>query len=160
MKKTIGVITNTNSKVANHIRRNIEELLGDYVTVHNYYLNDLPKASIDDDVVVVMIKEMGLHVVNQLKNKDALITLQRTVKSEPLLKVFRIPEGMEVLVVNDTYETTLETITLMYQLGVNHVQLVPYQKGVDFSHIHVAITPDELIHVPKHIKSIINIKSL
>lgn len=132
MKKTIGVITNTQSKVAYHIKQNIEDLLGDSVSVHNYYLNNLPKASIDDDVVVVMIKEMGLHVVNQLKNKDALITLQRTVKSEPLLKVFRIPEGMEVLVVNDTYETTLETITLLYQLGVNHIQLVPFQKVLIF----------------------------
>lgn len=158
MKKTIGVITNTNSKVAGHIRKNIESLLGEYVTVHNYYLSDLPKKSIDDDVVVVMIKEMGLHVVDQLKNKDALITLQRTVKSEPLLKVFRIPEGTKVLVVNDTYETTLETMILLYQLGVNHVQLIPYQKGVDVSDIRVAITPDELVHVPKNIESIINIE--
>ncbi|MCH4886835.1 AAA family ATPase [Acidaminobacter sp. JC074] len=158
MKKTIGVITNTNSKVAAHIKSNIESLIGEYVEVRNYYLSNLPADSIDDDVVVVMIKEMGLHVVNQLKNKDALITLQRTVKSAPLLKVFSIPEGMEVLVVNDTYETTLETITLLYQLGVNHVQLVPFQKGMDFSDIKVAITPDEFSHVPDHIQSIINIE--
>lgn len=158
MKKTIGVITNSNSKVAEHIKNNIDLILGDYVEIHNYYLNDLKSDSIDDDVVVVMIKEMGLHIINQVKNKDALITIQRTTKSTPLLKVFRIPEGMEVLVVNDRYETTLETITLLYQLGVNHVQLVPYQPGVDFSNIHIAITPDEESYVPEHIKSIINIE--
>lgn len=157
MKKTIGVITNSNSKVADHIRTNIENVLGEQIQVNNYYLDDLPQTLIEDDVVVVMIKEMGLHIINQVKNKDALITIQRTVKSTPFFKVFRIPEGMEVLVVNDRYETTLETITLLYQLGVNHIQLVPYQKGMDFSHIELAITPDELTHVPSHIKSIINI---
>lgn len=156
--KRIGVITNSNSKVALHIKNNLVRIFGDQVTIRNYYLEALPDEPIDDDVVVVMIKEMGLNVINQLTNKDALVTIQRTVKATPLLKVFSIPENMEVLVVNDTYETTLETITLLYQLGVNHIQLVPYKEGCDFSAISVAITPDELAHVPKHVTSVINIE--
>jgi len=158
MKKSIGIITYSNSEVAKHIRENLMMILGDEVIINNYFLKALDKNQvIEDDIVVVMIKEMGIDIVNQLKNKNALVTLQRTVQEKYLYEVFAIPEEMEVLVVNDTYETTLETIALLYQIGIKTIKFVPFKEGVDYSHMKIAITPDETTFVPKYIEKVINI---
>lgn len=157
MKKTIGVITRSDSTVAEHIKENIKLILGDYVTINNYYLNELEDQVINDDVVVVMIKEVGHKIIDQIKHKNALLTIKRTVKSTPMLEVFRIPDGLEVLVVNDNHETTLETMALLLELGVNHIKLIPFKPGQDYAHIAIAITPDEKGYVPRHIESIIDI---
>lgn len=158
MKKSIAVITNSDSRVAKHIHDNLKKIFKDGVDINNYYLSTLDKnVKIEEDLVVLMIKEMGVGIINQVKNKNAMITIQRTVHEEYLYEIYTIPDEVEVLVVNDAYETTLETISLLYQLGLKNIKLIPFKIGNDYSHIKIAITPDEVMYVPKHIEKIINI---
>lgn len=158
MKKSIAVITNSDSRVAKHIHDNLKKIFIDEIDINNYYVTTLDSGvKIEEDLVVLMIKEMGVGIINQVKNKNAMITIQRTVREEYLYDIYTIPDEVEVLVVNDAYETTLETISLLYQLGLKNIKLIPFKKGTDYSHIKIAITPDEVAYVPKHIEKIINI---
>lgn len=158
MKKSIAVITNSDSRVAEHIHDNLKKIFKDEIIINNYYLTTLDKnVLIEEDLVLLMIKEMGVGIINQVKNRESMITIQRTVREEYLYDIYTIPDEMEVLVVNDAYETTLETISLLYQLGLKNIKLIPFKIGNDYSHIKIAITPDELPYVPKHIVKIINI---
>ena len=87
-----------------------------------------------------------------------VIIITRTVTEEMIYHLYDIPNGTNVLVVNDTRETTEDTVSMLYQLGVRHLNLIPYYPGeTDLSGIHVAVTPGESRLVPQTISNIIDI---
>ncbi|WP_285719679.1 sigma 54-interacting transcriptional regulator [Pelosinus sp. IPA-1] len=159
MMKSIGVVTYVrNSPVAIFLKDNLETVLANYVDVKIYSLDELkPGKMIDDDIVLVMIKSQALQVKKHISDARRIVVAQRTTRESEIYKVFSIPADTRVLVVNDNSETTLEAITLFYQLGINHLNLVPYKEGEDYSDIKIAITPGESWRVPKYIGTVLDI---
>lgn len=156
--KSIAVVTDTNSKLAKFLKSNLEVVFNDCVKINNYYLNELKEdALIEDDIVLIMIKERAMKVHKHVKDTKRIIVLDRTIKEKEIYKIFSIPEGVDVLVVNDNKETTLEMLSLLYQLGINHLNLIPYEEGKDYSYINIAITPGESRVVPTYINEIIDV---
>lgn len=103
-----------------------------------------------------MVKERTLQAKKFLARGE-IIVIQRTIEEKEAYKIFFIPNNTRVLVVNDTKDTTLEMVSFLLQIGVNHLTLVPYEEGKDFSDIKVAITPGEKSRVPGYIKKIIDV---
>ncbi|PAB59023.1 sigma 54-interacting transcriptional regulator [Anaeromicrobium sediminis] len=156
--KSIGIVTRSNSIVAKYLRDNVYKIFEDYVEINNYYLNELGQDEmIEDDVVLVMIQEVAPKIVKRVKNKSNIIVINRTLEERYIYKVFSIPKGIDVLVVNDAKETTLATVSLLYRIGVNNVNLIPYEDGKEYDDLKIAITPGEIDHVPKHIENIIDV---
>ena len=98
---------------------------------------------IEDDVVLFMIKEKALECENHILNKENIIVIERTLDGSEIYKIFTLPKNTKVLVVNDTKETTLEMVSLLYNIGINNLQLIPYEQGMIYEDIKIAITPDE-----------------
>lgn len=156
--KNIAVITNTNSKLSHFLKKNLEIVFKDYVNINNYYFEELKDGDqIKDDVVMVMIREKAVEVKKYVEDSQRIIVVQRTIGEKEIYKLFSIPKNTKVLVVNDNIETTLETVSLFYQIGINHLNLVPYREGEDFSDIRIAITPGESHRVPDYIPEIIDV---
>ena len=83
---------------------------------------------------------------------------KRTVHHEYIDKLLRIPEGSTVLVVNDVDEATISLIESLYQLGVDHVQFIPFRKGsLFYEDVQIAVTPGETNLCPSYIKEVIDI---
>jgi transcriptional regulator with PAS, ATPase and Fis domain len=104
-----------------------------------------------------MIKEKALECEKHILNKENIIVIERTLNGSEIYKIFTLPQNTKVLVVNDTKETTLETVSLLYNIGINSLKLVPYNQENTYNDIKIAITPDEENYVPAHIETIINV---
>lgn len=156
--KNIAVITDSNSKLALFLKDNLEEIFKGFVNINNYYMSEMKEGFvIEDNLVLVMIEERIINIRNYVKEISRIMVVQRTIREKDVYKIFSIPEGMDVLIVNDNKETTLQTISLLYEIGINHLNFIPYYDKREYPNIKVAITPGEINKVPKYIEKIVNI---
>ncbi|WML34169.1 sigma 54-interacting transcriptional regulator [Clostridium sp. OS1-26] len=156
--KTIAVVTNSNSRLAKFLKNNLQSIFKGFVKINNYYIDDLKDDSIiKDDIVLFMIKEKALECEKYVQNKKNTIIIERTLRDSEIYKLFTLPKNTKALVINDSKETTLETVSLLYQIGISNLELIAYEPNKIYEDINIAITPDEGEHVPKHIETIINV---
>ena len=157
--KSIGIVADrSNSSVAVFLKRNLSLVFGQDIGVHVYFLQDLHQGSlIDDGAVLVLFNQHALAAREYVPDSSRIIVVQRTILEKEVYRLFGIPAGTDVLVVNDGWDTTLETMTLLYKLGIRNLNLLPCQEGHDYSTVHIAITPGEKGHVPPGMDSIIDV---
>ncbi len=156
--KSIGIIIDFDKGLAEFIERNIKDVFDDLVVINKYFLNQLTcEMSIKDDVVLVMSKERTLYARRYIDDNENIVVIKRTVKDEDIFKVVEIPPNTDVLVVNDTEEVTLETVSLLYQIGISHLNLIPYEEGKEYIDIDIAVTPGVVRKVPRYIDKVIDI---
>ena len=156
--KSIGIITDRDSYLTKFLENNLRQVLGDKVVINSYFLDHLEeKDIIEDKVVLVMIRERAYEIKKYVSAKSKIIVVNRTFREDEIYKVFSIPEGTEVLVVNDNDQTTYETVSLFYEVGVTHLNLIAYKENVDYSNVNIALTPGVSERIPSHIKKIIDL---
>lgn len=156
--KTIAVVTNSNSRLAKFLKNNLNSIFKGFAKINSYYIDELRDDSIiKDDIVLFMIKEKALECEKYVLNRKNIIIIERTFRESEIYKLFTLPKNTKALVVNDDKETTLETVSLLYQIGVSNLELVGYEPGKNYENIKIAITPDEEECVPKYIETITNI---
>ncbi len=154
--KQIAVFTDHDSELAKVMKDNLKVVFQDQIKISNYFFDHLePHAQIDADVVLVMINERVLPVKTHVSDVKKITVLKRTLYEHEVYKLFRIPSDTEVLVVNDKPETTLDTISMLFQLGIDHLRFVPLENY--HSGIHIAVTPGESKLVPEDISEIIDL---
>ncbi|MDX5700544.1 hypothetical protein SIK49_11755 [Clostridioides difficile] len=156
--KTIAVVTDGLSKLECFLNKNLEMIFKDKVIIKNYYLNKITeKELIKDDIILVMIDDRVLKIKKYVEDVSKIITINRSIKQKDIYKLFSLPEGIDVLVVNDNKHTVLETISNLYNIGINHLNFIPYNPNEEYRNIKVAITPGEASLVPKYIKEVIDL---
>ncbi|WP_373599913.1 sigma-54 interaction domain-containing protein [Paraclostridium bifermentans] len=156
--KTIGVVTDGLSKLEVFLNNNIKMIFKDTVKINNYFFNNLEKGQvIKDDVILVMLKERSIKIKDYVDDSKKIITINRTVKQKDIYKLFSLPDDIDVLIVNDNEQTILETISTLYHIGVNHLNLIPYEKGREYLDIKVCVTPGEVQLVPSYMEEVIDI---
>lgn len=156
--KTIAVISDSKIKndrpnnVGEIISANIKEVFGDYVEVNRYYIDQFSKDThINEDLILIMAGSRAIKIREYVQNPKNIIIARRTFLKQGMSQIYRIPEGEDVLVVNDNIETTLESVASLYNIGIKHVNLIPYESGKDFTHIRYAISPSEMDLIPDYI---------
>jgi len=156
--KSIAVVTDGHSDLGDFLTQNLKEIFDNYININNYYFKNLKKDDIiNDDLILVMIKQRALEIQNYVNDSKKIIVIERTIKEAQINSLLSIPKNTNVLVVNDNFETTLETVSLLYQLGINHIKLIPYNPNKEYKQIKIAITPGEKKRVPTYIEKIIDI---
>lgn len=156
--KTIGIVTDGMSKLEYFLNENIESIFMDKVKINNYYFKNLKSNQlIRDDVILVMLDDRALKIKKYVDDTKKIIKINRSIKQKEIYKLFSLPEGIDVLVVNDNMQTTLETISNLYSIGINHLNFIPYNKDKEYKDIRVAITPGESSLVPDYIDEIIDL---
>lgn len=156
--KTIAVVTDGMSKLEDFLNKNIELIFKDKVKIKNYYLNKLSKEEIiKGDVVLVMIDDRALRIKEYVGDTKKIIKINRSIKQKHVYKLFSLPEGIDVLVVNDNESTILETISSLYNIGINHLNFIPYDSNKEYKDIKVAVTPGEVHLVPSYIDEVIDL---
>lgn len=156
--KTIAVVTDGNNNLQEFINNNLQQIFDKKIHINNYYLNNLnDNTLINSDVVLSMIEKRVIEIKEYIKDYSKIITIHRSIKNKDIYELFSLPCGIDVLVVNDNEYTTLETISNLYKLGINHLNLIPYTSSKNYSNIEIAITAGEANLVPKHINKVIDI---
>lgn len=156
--KTIGILTLFPSNLNEFIQNNLDKVFAGHVTIHSYYLSHLKTGDIiTDDVVVVTAQSHAMKAQYYISDNSRIIILRRTLPNQEIYKITAIPKSTNVLVVNDSPETTSEAIAFLYQLGITHLNLIPYDPKQEYPSINIAITLGEAGTVPRHIKKVIDV---
>jgi transcriptional regulator with PAS, ATPase and Fis domain len=157
--KKIALITDIrNSQMGDLLSSDLREVLSGRAEIRNYFFESLKSdEAIDADVVLVTTQSRALEIQNHVAEARRILVVQRTIRESDAYRIFSIPPGTPVLVVNNLPETTMETVALMQQIEFDHLHFIPYEEGMDCSNIHIAITPGERNLVPASITTIIDI---
>lgn len=121
--KRIALITDQrNSQMGDVLTRDLQEVLSGRVEIRNVFFEDLaPGEQIEADVVLVTTRNKALEVQNHVAEARRILPVQRTIRESEAYRIFAIPPGTKVLVVNNLPETTLDTVALLQQLEFNHL---------------------------------------
>lgn len=165
MKKVTIIYRNQNNPNAvEFIKQNLEEIFGSYITFDNCFLSKL-----NDNEILNADAFIALNgdVFQKIKAKGCvedfhkIIKMNRSASKDALGKITKIPSGTKVLVVNDSYESSVDTVQSLYEAGINHISMIPFDEELAnttiYQDIQVAVTPSEQHLIPAHIKNIIDI---
>lgn len=155
-QKILGLIT-----IAEIIRdafsEQLEEIFGDRVEVKKYVLGDDNIDLSDCDVVLSSSKVIYEKVRDITPEDTDVITVRRAINLENISELFQIRPETKVLVVSNYQYTAKETVDLLKELGIDHLNYRPYAPGDEFSDQEVAITPGGKYLVPDGVDQIIDI---
>ena len=152
-----------NQPAIQYIENNVYNVLGDYIEITNYYLNELSEREIiEADAYLVCYEEMLAYLVGHIRDFSKVIVITRSIQKKYLQPITHIEKGTDVLVINDSRESILQTIYMIYELGIGHINLIPYEESIarnaGYNYINHAIVANysETL-VPPHIQHIHNI---
>lgn len=156
--KSIAIVTNhRTSTLGPFLRKNLELVLSGFVTIRSCFLDDLvPGFRIPDDVVLTTTRDKAVEVKAWVDDARKIISVNRTIRTTEIYRICSIPANTKVLVVNDNHETTVDFMTLLYKLGIDHLDMIPFDPNLDYPDVQLAVTPGERVHVPKHIGTVID----
>lgn len=159
---TILYKNNGNENAIGFIKANLEEVFGQYVTFSNCYINELESgAKLEADAILALDDSIFQSSNDFIVDISRVIKLNRSPDRTALKQISKIPAGTTVLVVNDSYETSLATTQSFYEIGIGHINMVAYDESVAYTGLYdtieIAITPAEPHLVPSHIKQVIDI---
>lgn len=163
--RTIYIVFNNRDKVdtCTNLFDDLKFVFEEYVNVKICFLDEIRKGDIDDgDLYLVLYKERVYPMKQYISSIDKVIVMARTFERKYLDEVYSLQAGTDVLVVSDSEESTIQTTNSLYELGLNHLNLVPYIEKEDdgkYDHIRVAITPAEKEMVPAYINRIIDVEN-
>ncbi|TCO69349.1 sigma-54 interaction domain-containing protein [Marinisporobacter balticus] len=164
--KSIAIVSDSAFKnnrvnpVGKILSKNIRDVFGSNVHINNYYIDQLTDHDIiKENLILVMASSRANMIKDYVENPSNIIVVKRTFLKSGVYPLFSIPKDTDVLVVNDDIETVLESVSSLYHIGVNHVNLVPFEKGKSYTYIHTAISPSELELIPNYIENKIDVGS-
>ncbi|SHJ65181.1 Transcriptional regulator containing PAS, AAA-type ATPase, and DNA-binding Fis domains [Anaerobranca californiensis DSM 14826] len=160
-KKTIILVTGTEqTKIA--LTHQLNEYLGDVVNIQGFAIDEGIEEMIDGEIILLSSEIVKEELINLklLREEKEVIVAQRTIDYDCIDELVLIPEGIDVLFVNDAKESTYDGIEILKKLGFDYVNFIPYYPGLSYVNkkkIDIAITPGERDKVPSFIKKVVDI---
>lgn len=157
-KKRVAIVTYYSSIVGEFYRQQLNFLFDDMLQIDTYSFANDSLREIEADLILVSHYDMYLECKKYIKNSSDVVTISVTILKETLERIKKIPRGSKVMLVNISADRARETIALLYQAGINHIEITPVYPGIkDPPLLDIAITPDEERLVPRDVKEVINI---
>lgn len=158
MKRKRVVIVTGNQRVAQAIFSDVKAVFNNDVDIDIVYPSQI--ASLDaveaDAFLVTRWYNIG-GLTDKVSSKSKVVRTTRTISESGYKKITKIPPGTNVLVVNDSEQSTSGVIELLMDLHIDGLTYVPYTAGHYDPSLKIAITPGESRYVPSYIENIIDI---
>ncbi|MCL1027119.1 AAA family ATPase, partial [Clostridioides difficile] len=123
MKKSVALVNDSRKDLIDFLENNLKLVFGDSININRYFINEINDNDIiNDDVILVMSVERLDKIINNILDKKKVIVVRRTFREDKIYNLLSLPQGTNVLIVNDSDETTLETISLFYKIGVTNIR--------------------------------------
>ena len=158
MKKSVALVNDSRKDLIDFLENNLKLVFGDSININRYFINEINDNDIiNDDVILVMSVERLDKIITNILDKKKVIVVRRTFREDKIYNLLSLPQGTNVLIVNDSDETTLETISLFYKIGVTNIRPIPYMNDNNYKNIKIAITPGVPEKVPSFISDIFDL---
>lgn len=156
MKKLI--IVSMGRPTGETIRIHLEPMLKDYVEIDMCLLSELNEANITGDLIVCSNQNSFEAAKKHIRQEIPMIICRRVIDYRNIDKLIALPHASEVLLVNDTEYTALESIEQLIELGLDHVVYRPFYPGLIVDRpFEIAVTLGEPQLVPENIPTLIDI---
>ncbi|WP_047153954.1 sigma-54 interaction domain-containing protein [Aneurinibacillus tyrosinisolvens] len=155
--KELTLLTGTR-ETSKALASQLHEILGDIIHIHSYSLEEGIPLTIKKQLVILSTHLIQDEVKDYIGKNCEIIIANRTINHNHIDKLLFLPKGSKALYVNDFPETASESIDTLLQLGIDHIEYIPYYPGARNVHpIEIAITPGEIGLVPSFVKNVIDI---
>jgi len=113
-------------------QKQLKEIFGDMVDIKSTCFEELmPGSKISDTLVVVTSHTIELMALESIMPGTKTVFADRIVNIEAVSKLYEVPEGSSVLVVNKLYDTASQAIDQLIGAGISHIQFHPYYPGME-----------------------------
>ena len=160
MTKELAIVT-LNSNVSTFYENQFKSLFGDLININSYSVfNDTVKKLCNADVIAVTTDAFK-SIYDYEKTIPA--SIQRVELNVEFTKnnietLMKIPKGTCSYFVNISETMVRECIARLSQLGINHIDFIPYFPGANITKkCDYAITVGEIRYVPEYVKNIIDL---
>lgn len=156
--KKVAIITE-NSEYAKFHTINLKNLFKNNIEINSYsYDSDNINETIKADLFLTSIPSLYHKTIKNIPKNSKVLVFKNTINNSQFEQIKQIPSGTTVLVLNTDFVTTIETIVLFHDLGLDHLTYMPYYPGIEnISKLDIAITPGELDIIPDFVSTVINI---
>ncbi|MGD8190677.1 sigma-54 interaction domain-containing protein [Brevibacillus ginsengisoli] len=138
----------------------LQDIMDGYVRITSYSSEEELPEKINNQLVIVSHQ----LVMDEPKVKECIgtdckiIIAKRIINYENIDKLLCLPAGTNILYINDSWETCMESIESLKKLGIDHIYYTAFYPGIQNSlKIDIAITPGALELIPEHVKEVVNI---
>lgn len=158
MKKLVIVSEGKNTGTT--LIKQLNDLIGNYAYIDNILMSELQSKPVIADLIVFtsqyVWERSSLYVKFDIPN----IVGKRVINHKNIKEIISIEEGKDVLFINDGYDSTMEAISQIIELGLNHIKYHPYYPGcTSYPQLEIAITAGESQLAPYKPNKLIDIKS-
>lgn len=156
--RKIALMTYESESTREVLSSQLNILLQDYVEIQSFWDYKDVEEKIKADLIVLSSKYIYDDVTPYIDESCPIIIARRALNMLNIERIFSLPKGSEVLVVNDLKETAIDVIELIKNLGIDHFKMIPYYPGCEIKQKpKIAITPGEGHLAPEFIEEIIDI---
>ncbi|MCI7063334.1 MAG: sigma 54-interacting transcriptional regulator [Mitsuokella jalaludinii] len=147
-------------KTSYFCRDQLHRLLGNRINISNYYAEGNLPQRIKADFAIFTSRLAYQKTHTHLSDGLPYMISRRSINYHEVDKLFELPAGTNVLLVNDCIQSANDTISLLQTLGIDHLNYYAYAPGMgDSKMAKVAVTPGESRFVPPSIEKIVDIKT-
>lgn len=159
-KKDLAVIT-ISQVTSNLFKRQLNNIFEDKIMIKYFTAKELQGKKIKSDLILTtksLIKEKDIN--DYIFPESELLIAKRSLNISYLEELIKINDGSRVLLINDTQLGAYEAKSLLEEVGINNLKLIPYYPGKkDVKNVKIAINLGEERLIPPYIKEVINIGS-
>lgn len=149
MRKKVAIVTNAKEVISAYATQ-LKTLFGDLVETELYNFEDGSAKNIKKtDLYLISTSACEFFDDKFLKNKNVVIC-DLTITKDKLEFLKKFPEGTRAVLFNVTVKMTYETISCLYHLGVNNIEMLPgYPQMKELPDAPIIITPAETALIPE-----------
>jgi transcriptional regulator with PAS, ATPase and Fis domain len=144
--------------VARFHSEQLQKLFGEVqINQYSFEAGNIEK-NFTEEMVIVSTQVIYDAIRSLIPGHCEVVVTTVTLSQEGLHKIRDITPGSKVMLVNLSAEMCMEAISLIYQVGISHIELVPVYPGMKkIPNLDMAITPNEGRYVPSRVKTVIDI---
>lgn len=160
MKKELVVLT-ISKVTSNLFRRQLNDIFADKIMIKYLTTEELKSQKIKSDMVLTtksLIKEKNID--DYIFAQSDVLIARRSLNISYLEDLIKINDQSRVLLINDTKLGAYEAKSLLEEVGINHLELIPYYPGKKApANVKIAINLGEEHLIPDYIERVVNIGS-
>jgi transcriptional regulator with PAS, ATPase and Fis domain len=129
LKRKVKVLT-VDEMIAKFFKAELESIFGELLEVRYVTTEVRPLPFIyESDLVLYTDPSILIEFMPKIKSDSPVLMMKRTLSKDAMRLLEALPENSRCLVCNINSFMANETLATMYQLGLNHLQLIPYTIG-------------------------------
>lgn len=157
MKKKLILITFEVAPKERYVK-DLKNFFGEYLDVEGYSIKEGINQIVHGDLALISFSGLTNIAKEYLPDEMEIIYLNRTFKKGSFQQLYDLPHGTKAMLVNNSKIGAMDTISLLYEMGIKHVDFTPvYPNMYDIPDLKCAVTPGQTHHVPNNVEKIIDI---